>query len=72
MNFIGLAICCIGMAIVALAEGFAVTKGLDGIARNPSAAKDIRTTMIIGVALIETTAIYILVICILMAFVVKA
>lgn len=71
MNFIGLGIACIGMGMAAIAEGIAVMKAMEGIGRNPSAAKDIRTTMIIGVGLTETIAIYILVIAILMAFVVK-
>lgn len=69
MNYIGLALCCVAMAIVAVAEGIAVTKAIDGIGRNPSAAGQLRTSMIIGVALIETIAIYILVIAILMIFV---
>ena len=72
MNFIGLAIACVGMSIVGLAEGLAVAKGMEGIGRNPSATNHIRSSMIIGVALIETVAIYILVIAILMAFVIKA
>lgn len=72
MNFIGLAIACVGMSIVGLAEGIAVAKGMEGIGRNPSATNQIRSSMIIGVALIETVAIYILVISILMAFVIKA
>lgn len=70
MNFIGLGIACIGMGIAALGEGWSVSKAMDAIGRNPSAANDIRTTMIVGVALIETVAIYILVVAILMAFVV--
>ncbi len=70
MNFIGLGIACIGMGLAALGEGWSVSKAMDAIGRNPSAAKDVRTTMIVGVALIETVAIYILVVAILMAFVV--
>lgn len=70
MNFIGLGIACIGMGLAAIGEGWSVSKAMDAIGRNPSAAKDIRTTMIVGVALIETVAIYILVVAILMAFVV--
>ncbi len=72
MNFISLAIACVAMSIVGLAEGGAVIKSLDGMSRNPAASKDLRSSMIVGVALIETIAIYILVIAILMAFVVKA
>ena len=70
MNFIGLGIACIAMGLAAVAEGMAVSKAMDSIGRNPTSAKDVRTTMIVGVALIETVAIYILVVAILMAFVV--
>ena len=45
---------------------------MEAIGRNPSCSKDVRTTMIIGLGLIESVAIYILVVAILMAFVVKA
>ncbi len=70
MNFIGLGIACIAMGLAAIGEGWAVSKGMEGIGRNPSSAKDIRTTMIIGLGLIESIAIYILVVAILMAFVI--
>lgn len=72
MNFIALAIACVGMGLVGIAEGIAVMKAMEAIGRNPSASSNIRTSMIIGLALIETIAIYILVIAILMAFVVTA
>ena len=71
MNFIGLGIACLGMGLAALGEGWSVSKAMDGIGRNPSASKEIRTNMIIGLGLIESVAIYILVVAILMAFVVK-
>ena len=70
MNFIGLGIAGLAMGLTALAEGWAVSKAMDSIGRNPTAAKDIRTSMVVGVALVETIAIYILVVAILMAFVV--
>ena len=70
MNFIGLGIACIAMAIAALSERLAVSKAMESIGRNPNSAKDVRTTMIIGVGLIESIAIYILVVAILMAFVI--
>lgn len=44
-----------------LGQGKAVVAACEGIARNPSAAGDIRTTMIIGLALIEALVIYVLV-----------
>jgi F-type H+-transporting ATPase subunit c len=40
---------------------------MEGIARQPEAAGEIRTTMIIAAALIEGVALFALVICILMA-----
>lgn len=43
------------------AQGKAVAAACEGIARNPQAAGDIRTTMIIGLALIEALVIYVLV-----------
>ncbi len=72
MNFIGLGIACIGMGLAAIGEGLSVSKAMEAIGRNPSCSKDVRTTMIIGLGLIESVAIYILVVAILMAFVVKA
>ena len=44
-----------------LAQGKAVAAACEGIARNPQAAGNIRTTMIIGLALIEALVIYVLV-----------
>ena len=44
-----------------MAQGKAVVAACEGIARNPQAAGNIRTTMIIGLALIEALVIYVLV-----------
>lgn len=68
--YIGLGIACVALGLAALAEGWAVSKAMEGIGRNPSSSGQIRTTMIIGLGLIESVAIYILLIAILMAFVV--
>ena len=55
----------VGMAIAAglcgNGQGMACAAACEGIARNPAAANAIRTTMIIGLALIESLAIYTLV-----------
>ena len=55
----------ISLAIAAagcgMAQGKAVVAACEGIARNPQAAGNIRTTMIIGLALIEALVIYVLV-----------
>lgn len=52
----------------ALAEGRAVAAGLDAIARQPEAAGTISRTLFVGLAMIETTAIYCLVIALLLLF----
>ncbi len=60
----------LGIAAAASAFGLgrAVSTALDAIARQPEAAGQIQTTMIIGCALIEALTIYVLVI----AFVLQA
>jgi F-type H+-transporting ATPase subunit c len=50
--------------------GMAVRGAMDAIGRNPEAAGEIRTTMIIGAALAEAVAIYAFVIAIVIAFVI--
>ncbi|MBI4597470.1 MAG: ATP synthase F0 subunit C [Candidatus Omnitrophica bacterium] len=54
----------LGLAAVASAFGLgrAVSAALDAIARQPEAAGQIQTAMIIGCALIEALTIYVLVI----------
>ena len=64
-KFIGLA-CGLGIAIAALGgglgQGIAISKGLEGIARNPEAQPKIFIAMIVGLALIESLVIYVLVV----------
>lgn len=52
----------------ALAEGRAVAAAMDAIARQPEAANTISRTLFVGLAMIETTAIYCLVIALLLLF----
>ncbi len=63
----------IGMAVAAglcgLGQGRAIAAALEGIARQPGAAARIQTAMIIGLALIESLAIYMLVVAIILLFV---
>jgi F-type H+-transporting ATPase subunit c len=59
----------IASAIAALAQGRAISAALDGIARQPSAAPRIQVAMIIGLALIESLAIYVLLISLIIFFV---
>ncbi len=53
-----------------LGIGMAVRGAMEAIGRNPEAAGEVRTTMIIGAALAEAVAIYAFVIAIIIAFVV--
>ncbi len=68
-KFWAIAIIAIAMAIVGTMEALAVIFTLNGTARNPEAASKMRTTMLIGVALVETVAIYLLIVAMLLLFV---
>ena len=52
----------------AISEGSAVAAAMDAIARQPEAANAISRTLFVGLAMIETTAIYCLVIALLLLF----
>ena len=51
-----------------LGEGFAVAAALDAIARQPESAATLTRTLFVGLAMIETMAIYCLVIALLLLF----
>ena len=53
----------------AVGEGNAVGKALEGMARQPEATGNLRTNMILGCAITESTGIYSLVIALLLLFV---
>ncbi len=61
---------CMGIGAIgpAIGEGNAVGHALDGIARQPEAASLLRTNMILGCAITESTGIYSLVIALLILF----
>lgn len=52
-----------------IGEGLLVTKAIDGMARNPEASDKLRSSMIIGCALVETCGIYALLVAILIIFI---
>lgn len=58
----------IGSIGPALAEGRAVAAAMEALARQPEAAGTISRTLFVGLAMIETTAIYCLVIALLLLF----
>jgi F-type H+-transporting ATPase subunit c len=61
---------CMGLGAIgpAIGEGNAVGKALEGMARNPETSGTLRTNMILGCAITETTGIYSLVISLLLMF----
>lgn len=64
---------CIGAAIAAIAAGIGIGKiganAMDAIARQPEAANNIRTNMIVIAALIEGVALFAIIVCVLALFV---
>ena len=63
---------CLGAAIAAIAAGIGIGKigaaAMEAIARQPEAAANLRTNMILGCAITESTGIYSLVISLLILF----
>ena len=61
---------CMGIGAIgpAIGEGIAVSKALEGMARQPEMASTLRTNMILGCAITETTGIYSLVVSLLLMF----
>ena len=61
---------CMGIGAIgpAIGEGNAVGTALEGMGRQPEAAGNLRTNMILGCAITETTGIYSLLISFLILF----
>ena len=62
---------CMGIGAIgpALGEGNAVGKALEGMARQPEMANALRTNMILGCAITESTGIYSLVVALVLLFI---
>ena len=62
---------CMGLGAIGpgIGEGNAVGKALEAMARQPEMAGTLRTNMILGCAITETTGIYSLVIALLLMFI---
>ncbi|MCK9246169.1 MAG: ATP synthase F0 subunit C [Anaerolineaceae bacterium] len=63
----GLAI-VIGTMIPTWVEGLSAIKAIEGMARQPDAAPQLRTAMIISLALLETASIYVLLVVLILLF----
>ena len=61
---------CMGLGAIgpAIGEGHAAGKALEAMARQPEMAGTLRTNMILGCAITETTGIYSLVVSLLLMF----
>jgi F-type H+-transporting ATPase subunit c len=58
----------IGVLLPAYAMGRAIASAMDALARQPEAEKSITRTLFIGLAMIESLAIYVLVIVLIVLF----
>jgi len=58
----------VGVQLPALAMGKAIVGALEALARQPEAEKSIMRTLFIGLAMIESLAIYVLVIVLIVLF----
>ena len=68
INVLAAAIAILGVMPSALGEGLVCAHVMDGVARNPELYGKLRTMMILACALVETTAIYSLLISFLILF----
>lgn len=72
----GLVAIAAGIAVLAglgtgIGEGLVAAHAVEAIGRNPEAEGSIRTTMILGIALTETVALYGLLVSLILIFVFK-
>ena len=58
----------LGTMVPALAMGKAIAQALDSLARQPEAERAVTRTLFIGLAMIESLAIYVLVIALIILF----
>ncbi|MDR0985784.1 MAG: ATP synthase F0 subunit C [Mycoplasmataceae bacterium] len=71
LGMVGAGIAAVGGLGAGIGQGYAAGKACEALARNPEMESRIRTMMIVGAAIAETSAIYCLIVAILLLFVVK-
>lgn len=75
MEYYTMAVLACGLAIgiaafgTGIGQGIGLSKAAEGVARNPGASGKITTTLIIGLAMIESLCIYALVVVLIVLFV---
>jgi F-type H+-transporting ATPase subunit c len=58
----------LGSVGTGIGQGLAIKSAVEGVARNPGASGKILTTMMIGLAMIESLAIYVFVVAMIILF----
>ena len=58
----------LGVMLPAIAMGWAIARAMDALARQPEAERSIMRTLFIGLAMIESLAIYVLVVVLIILF----
>jgi F-type H+-transporting ATPase subunit c len=58
----------LGVTMPAIAMGWAISRALEALSRQPEAERSIMRTLFIGLAMIESLAIYVLVIVLIVLF----
>lgn len=67
--YISAAVCvALGVMTCAFAQGKVIAQVADSMARQPELTQDLRSTMIIGLAMIESLAIYCLLVSLILLF----
>lgn len=69
MAYVGAGIAMFGALGVGAGQGYAAGKAAEAVARNPEAESKIRTMLIVGLGITESSSIYALIIAILLIFV---
>ena len=68
MSVLAAAIAMLPAGLSGLAQGLATGKAVEAVGRQPEAAGEVRSTMIIGLALTETSGIYGLIVAMALIF----
>jgi F-type H+-transporting ATPase subunit c len=58
----------LGVMLPAIAMGWAISRAMDALARQPEAERTLMRTLFIGLAMIESLAIYVLVVVLVVLF----
>ncbi len=69
LAYLGAGVACIGLFGAGIGQGYAAGKASEAVGRNPEAEPQIRNMLLIGAAIAESSALYALVVSIILIFV---